>query len=497
MTPEALLDEEVPGAILDEQGNPVEDYSHLDGAPESFLLRQYEKACDIVERAAPPDRTSPDAPYDLSRDLWQRSQPFASRVTLMRDLWDPGRVWSVAEITTFAKDQDFLAKRHRAKRAKDEQAKWAAYIADYESKHSTDSLFDAPPAQADKKSHIYVERFDAIEPRFDRLGLVKGLLDHNAMSVLYGESWVGKTLVALSLAYHIGSGRAWWGGRTLQQGLVVYVATEGGYGVRNRLVALRERYGAEQTVRLALIPCPVDLSGRGADVQPLLDAIAAVGRPSLIIVDTLSRALHGGDENSSEGMGDFIKNADRLRTATGAHLMAVHHSGKDTAKGARGHSSLRAATDTELEVIHDPKTGERKILVRKQRDIDALLPVGFAIEAVEIGADPEGVPVSAPIAVHRDLRAEGAFRQVIRAGSVTGRALTILENLTMSTPSATVDSWYAEFARTHYADKPKKVSWQAFERANKELLAAGLIGIEKGRVTRLGECPQNILKTSS
>ena len=30
--------------------------------------------------------------------------------------------------------------------------------------------------------------------------------------------------------------------------------------------------------------------------------------------------------------------------------MLVHHTGKDTAKGARGHSLLRAATDTEIEV---------------------------------------------------------------------------------------------------------------------------------------------------
>lgn len=459
-----------PSALLDDPA--------IDEAPEAWIQRHREKAINRIERADPPDRNNPDAGYRLSALIHEHNQTARTCAELMRDHWDPSGVFTMAKINHAAEHPDFLEERHAAERERIFSAKLDESIKAYEAE---------PP---EKQPRIYVERFDAIEPRFDRLGLVKGLLDHGAMSVLYGESWVGKTLVALSLAYHIGSGRTWWGGRTVQPGLVVYIATEGGYGVRNRLVALRGRYGGENTVNLALIPCPVDLSGRGADVQPLLDAIAAVGRPSLIVLDTLSRALHGGDENSSEGMGDFIKNADRLRTATGAHLMAVHHAGKNSEKGARGHSSLRAATDTELEVVHDPKTGERKILIRKQRDIDCLSPFGFTVESVEIGTDPEGAPVSAPIAVYRDLRTEGDFRQTVRPGTVAGRALAVLENLTMSAPSVAVDSWYTEFAKVHYSDKPKKVSRQAFERANKELLSAGLIGVEKGRVTRTGECPQ-------
>ena len=45
-----------------------------------------------------------------------------------------------------------------------------------------------------------------------------------------------------------------------------------------------------------------------------------------------------------------------FRNATGAHLLIVHHTGKDETRGARGHTSLRAATDTEIEITGD--TGE-------------------------------------------------------------------------------------------------------------------------------------------
>ena len=60
----------------------------------------------------------------------------------------------------------------------------------------------------------------------------------------------------------------------------------------------------------------------------------------LIVIDTLARAIAGGDENKSESMGQLVVHADAIRKETGAHVLFVHHSGKDQARGARGHSSL-------------------------------------------------------------------------------------------------------------------------------------------------------------
>ncbi len=49
-------------------------------------------------------------------------------------------------------------------------------------------------------------------------------------------------------------------------------------------------------------------------------------------------------------MGALVRCMDLIRQETGACVLFVHHSGKDAAKGARGHSLLRAAIDTEIEV---------------------------------------------------------------------------------------------------------------------------------------------------
>jgi len=50
--------------------------------------------------------------------------------------------------------------------------------------------------------------------------------------------------------------------------------------------------------------------------------------------------------------------------------MIIHHSGKDKNKGARGHSSLRAAVDTEIEIKVD---GDRFLtrVLSQERDAHA------------------------------------------------------------------------------------------------------------------------------
>jgi hypothetical protein len=226
--------------------------------------------------------------------------------------------------------------------------------------------------------------------------LIKGLLDWGAFSVMYGASNVGKTFVALDLAFHVAAGLP-WRGRSTTKAAAVYVAAEAGRGIHRRVAALRQHYAAEiaaleargESVTLSIVPCPIDLRDDKGDTEALIGlikaAVEAMGAPAgLVVVDTLSRAIAGGDENSSVDMGAFVKHVDRLRVATGAHTKTVHHSGKDAAKGARGHSLLRAATDTEIEV------GDGKISVTKQREMEGGQKIGFRLKEVLLGTDPDG-----------------------------------------------------------------------------------------------------------
>jgi len=122
------------------------------------------------------------------------------------------------------------------------------------------------------------------------------------------------------------------------------------------------------------------------------------GRPlEFIGIDTTSRALAGGDENSPKDLGQFVRCCDIIRAETRAHLCTVHHLGKDESRGARGHSLLKAALDTEITAVKSGATGA--IEVTKQRDHPDGQRFGFAIELVDLGDSKSSyvvIPSDAP-----------------------------------------------------------------------------------------------------
>jgi hypothetical protein len=218
------------------------------------------------------------------------------------------------------------------------------------------------------------------------------------MSVIYGPSNSGKTFWTIDLAYHIAIG-APWRGRRVAQASVLYLAAEGGRGVINRVAALKQAHGVLD-VPMAVKRAGLDLLHAQADLQHIVDLSAEVraklpDAPHMIVIDTLSRVMAGGDENSAADMTALIRNIDAIRATTGAHIALVHHTGKDTARGARGHSSLRAATDTEIEVANEDDN--RAAMVTKQRDHQGGETFAFALKSVHLGHDQDGDEVTSCI----------------------------------------------------------------------------------------------------
>jgi len=340
--------------------------------------------------------------------------------------------------------------------------------------------------------------FEDCRPQLDIAALVKGLLATAAMSVLYGESGCGKTYFALHIALHIAYGAPCFGLRTTRGG-VIYVAAEGGRAVLNRVAAFSIHHDGmenEGRVPFAAITAQVNLLDPGADTEPLIDKIGQAAREidmpvALVVIDTLSRAMAGGEENSSEDMGLFVRNADRIRAETGAHVLIVHHSGKDQTRGARGHSLLRAATDTEIEITAD-ESGTRRASVKKQRDLSTEGDYAFRLVSVELGRDTDGDPVIAcavePIDCPGPARSRKESRR-LPAGAT--RALQLLRNLIAEhgTPApalnhipqhasvTTEELWrkacYA--GQIAESDNPEAVR-KAYGRAARALIDAGQVG---------------------
>ncbi len=235
--------------------------------------------------------------------------------------------------------------------------------------------------------------------------IVADLLGAGTLAVVYGDSNSGKTYFTLDLVLHIAAGQP-WRGRQVRRGLVLYVAAEGGHGIRNRLAAYRKHAPWTAGATLAVLPQTVDLLDPHADAGPLVDlARAAAGEAgeaaAVIVLDTLARVMPGGNENASEDMSDLVANCDRVRSDTGATVILIHHAGKDATKGARGHSSLRAAADTEILV--EGQQGTRTASVTKQRDLPGGQRFGFDLVSVELGVNPETkAPVTACLVATKD-----------------------------------------------------------------------------------------------
>src|SRR5581483_5323891 len=75
-----------------------------------------------------------------------------------------------------------------------------------------------------------------------------------------------------------------------------------------------------------------------------------------------------------------------------AAVLIVHHSGKDETRGARGHSSFKAALDTEIEVV--AKDNLHVATVTKQRDLPGGDKFAFRLKVVELGQDEDGDAVT-------------------------------------------------------------------------------------------------------
>ena len=326
--------------------------------------------------------------------------------------------------------------------------------------------------------------------------LVKRWLDRSGTSVIYGESNIGKSFFVLEMCYCIAAGIPWYQYRT-QQGPVAYLALEGGLGMNNRLYALQQKYQCKD-VPLAVRRAPLDMLNSEEDLQILAAMIQEIeanyGKLAMIVIDTLSRALAGGDENSSTDMGRMVKIKDALAEQTGAHVCLIHHSGKDASRGARGHSLLRAAVSTEIELTK--MDGISFATATKQRDQEPAEPFAFTLDSVELGYDQDGDAVTT--AVVRAASAEDAqeARQKKRPG---GKNQVIIFNSykqlkadNVGEPNPGGTGWpeggkywcikaevLREFARGKMtADNTRS----AYDQALDAMVKSGIAGINEGKV---------------
>jgi len=300
-----------------------------------------------------------------------------------------------------------IAREHGCQVARMPADKPANYDAnDYAAEHGTDALkvLLSTPAEPERRYKLRTGQEIAALPPVR--WLVRGALPAEGLAALFGASGSGKTFLALDLAAAIAEARHWFGFRTYAAP-VVYVGLEGEHGLSQRVQAWEKHHGRPLPEGLRFVVSQPFNLPTSEDVAELADACRAGGAGGgLLIVDTLNRSALGLDENAAEDMGAIIQAASDLQRRIGGLVLLIHHSGKDTTRGMRGHSSLHAALDAAIEVRREGDT--RSWRTAKSKDGADNEDVPFSLEVVELGYEDDGTPYSSCVVVEGRTSAQEA-----------------------------------------------------------------------------------------
>ena len=202
--------------------------------------------------------------------------------------------------------------------------------------------------------------------------LIEGLIPARSVGMLYGESGIGKTFVVLHLCLNLASGFDPFG-KPIDARTVVYVAAEGGYGLKTRIQAWILHGQHECPSRFILAPQSIDLFDEEAIVELIDELTSAKCQPDLIVMDTFDRCFSGNESNGD--VKAVFQVAEQLREAFGSTLLLVHHTGHDKSRH-RGAYALLANSD----FVFQLKDGVLKN--EKQKEADEAKDIYYNLERV-------------------------------------------------------------------------------------------------------------------
>lgn len=247
-------------------------------------------------------------------------------------------------------------------------------------------------------------RLDELMARPPQSFLVARHVPSTSLGFLYSVPGAGKTFLALDLALSVAYRRPDWHGDTINPTRtgVLYIASEGSYGFRNRIRAWTQaRDAGAPPDGFRVLEQTVDFMNAG-DVDRLLRSVRASGLAetgmALIVVDTVSRAMPGADENLQKEMTLFVRACDRLKEAFRCAVLGVHHAGKNG--DMRGSTVLMGAGDFvfRLERRKDRPVGH--LHCEKHKDAPDGWTEPYRFNIVDVGdGESSIVPERAPVTI--------------------------------------------------------------------------------------------------
>lgn len=215
------------------------------------------------------------------------------------------------------------------------------------------------------------ELFDEVSDAIDYL--IPGLLPKGESAVLAASPKVGKSLLAVDLAFAVATGEDYFLGEKTQTGKVLYVSVdESKQSVKSKLIKRGFRKSDASNIKIITQFCISQLPKLEAEIEDF--------KPTLVIIDSLKRITKGLEisENSAE-FADNIYTISELCNRYGASCLLIHHTNKNNestgVENVRGSSAIAGALgnvwvlnrvpkqdpDNKKKLIFDPRDTRRQL----------------------------------------------------------------------------------------------------------------------------------------
>lgn len=321
---------------------------------QKILLRYVAKEDVAIEGCGGDDRT-----YRLCCEMLDLGLSTEKAQELIEEIWNPHCVpsWSPGELEV---------KLQNASQFKQNEV--GAYGIESAQDAFGEAIKKLTPQE--KVSRFYFKDEDELDREPDTKWVIKDLISERSTVMMYGGSGSYKSFLALDICLSIATGKDTFGSKT-EPGLVFYGALEGKAHLKKGRRAWRILKGVEGKIKNFFVG-RAPMITVGGEVQEFVEEImkrCQGRRPALIVIDTLSKAMAGMNENDAADANRFVLFCDSLVETFGCVVMSVHHCG-NIADRARGSTAFFAGFDTVLEVQAHKSNKAVSVTVKKHKDAE-------------------------------------------------------------------------------------------------------------------------------
>lgn len=355
----------------------------LEKNPEADKPRNVQWALDLIQNYVTSGRVSRqgaggnNVAFQVAASILDKALSPGLAFDLLWEHWNPhcSPPWDDWELETIV--------RNAANYGEDTEGGVKGFQANVDAFANFEGQEFEPPMPPDRRDRIY-PLHDYADNVQDPAWLIPGMIPSQGIGMLYGESGSFKSFIALDMALSLAFGiSGQWGAPPVKND-ILFLAGEGPVATaKKRWPAWMEWQNIEfrSDHRFFISPEVPLYTDSAAWENVKKDLTELKAKPALIIIDTLTRLITGLDENSAKDASMVTKFMEQLARYFECFVLAIHHTGKDQNKGARGSSAFYANVDTVLST--KLKQGGTELRVKKQKDADVQDEVfNFAVKEV-------------------------------------------------------------------------------------------------------------------